>query len=83
MSRILTVRLEVLDADAARVIWTSHGENQTLAGCKVTGIGDGDLFKTVGQHEAYLEYLGDVDNRQTFEEWCEEDEKQMELGDEE
>lgn len=74
MDRQLTITVVVKDPEQAKQIWDKHMSRELLAGCVVTGIGDGDALNDLIQLENYVEYLQEEiangnHNPPTFETW--------------
>ena len=65
MTKVITVILEVQDEVKAREIWRAHGDGNQLAGCRVTGIGNGDYFSKVRHYEDGLNEVLAVAERHT------------------
>lgn len=50
MPNVLTIRVNIEDKEAAKVLWDSMGNNTPIFGCVVRAMGWGDVF---AEKEAY------------------------------
>ncbi len=57
LGRVLTLRVKVVDSEAADVIWESLRTGNPVIGCSLRALSDGDMFKKLAMMEERIEYL--------------------------